>query len=88
MLEDRILSSCDRSENCPAIPVRRVERHSWFGAGLPEAEGAISADWLVIGGGFARLSAAKRLTELRGDNRIVFEAGRIGEGRRGAIAAS
>ena len=30
----------------------------------PEAEGDITADWLVIGGGFAGLSAAKRLTEL------------------------
>lgn len=50
----------------------------------PEAEGAISADWLVIGGGFAGLSAAKRLLELRGGDRVVLlEAGRIGEGPAG-----
>ena len=50
----------------------------------PEAEGEISADWLVIGGGFAGLSAAKRLTELRGGDRIiVLEAGRISEGPAG-----
>ena len=50
----------------------------------PEAEGDITADWLVIGGGFAGLSAAKRLTELRGgDNIILLEAGRIGEGPAG-----
>ena len=50
----------------------------------PEAEGAISADWLVIGGGFAGLSAAKRLVELRGGDRIVLlEATRIGDGPAG-----
>ena len=50
----------------------------------PEAEGAISADWLVIGGGFAGLSAAKRLLELRGGDRVVLlEAARIGEGPAG-----
>ena len=50
----------------------------------PEAEGDITADWLVIGGGFAGLSAAKRLTELRGgDSIILLEAGRIGEGPAG-----
>lgn len=55
----------------------------------PEAEGEISADWLVIGGGFAGLAAAKRLTELRGGDRIVLlEAGRTGEGRQDAIPAS
>ena len=42
----------------------------------PEAEDDITADWLVIGGGFAGLSAAKRLTELRGgDSIILLEAG-------------
>jgi len=50
----------------------------------PEAEGSISADWLVIGAGFAGLSAAKRLVELRGGDRIVLlEATRIGEGPAG-----
>ena len=45
----------------------------------PQASGTIQADWLVIGAGFAGLSAAKRLTELcQGDSIIVLEAGRIG----------
>ena len=53
-------------------------------AAYPEAEGALSADWLIIGGGFAGLSAAKRLTELRGgDTIMVLEAGRIAEGPAG-----
>jgi len=50
----------------------------------PEAEGDITADWLVIGGGFAGLSAAKRLLELRGGDRVILiEAARIGEGPAG-----
>ena len=49
-----------------------------------EADGEITTDWLVIGGGFAGLSAAKRLTELRGGDSItLIEAGRIGEGPAG-----
>lgn len=49
-----------------------------------EADGAITTDWLVIGGGFAGLSAAKRLSELRGgDSVTLIEAGRIGEGPAG-----
>lgn len=39
-----------------------------------------TADWVVIGGGFAGLAAARRLTELRPDDRIVLiEAHRISE---------
>lgn len=39
-----------------------------------------SADWIVIGGGFAGLAAARRLTELRSGERIVvIEAHRISE---------
>ena len=54
------------------------------GARYPEAEGDITADWLVIGGGFAGLSAAKRLSELRGgDDIIILEATRIGAGPAG-----
>ena len=50
----------------------------------PEAEGELSTDWLVIGGGFAGLSAAKRLLELRGGDQIMLlEAGRIGTGPAG-----
>ena len=49
-----------------------------------EADGDITTDWLIIGGGFAGLSAAKRLTELRGgDSVTLLEAGRIGEGPAG-----
>ena len=48
-------------------------------------QGAITADWLIIGGGFAGLSAARRLAQLGGrDERIILlEAGRIGEGPAG-----
>ena len=50
----------------------------------PEAEGTLTADWLIIGGGFAGLSAAKRLMELRsGDTIMVLEATRIGTGPAG-----
>ena len=39
-----------------------------------------SADWLVIGAGFAGLAAAKRLSQLRPEDRIVLleQAGRRG----------
>jgi glycine/D-amino acid oxidase-like deaminating enzyme len=44
----------------------------------------ISADWLVIGGGFAGLSAARRLTQLRPDDRVVLvDATRVGLGPGG-----
>lgn len=44
----------------------------------------IKSDWLVIGAGFAGLSAARRLQQLRGDDRItVLEASRIGDGPAG-----
>ena len=44
----------------------------------------ITADWLVIGGGFAGLSAVRRLSQLHPDSRIVLlEARRIGEGPAG-----
>lgn len=45
---------------------------------------ALTADWLVIGGGFAGLAAARRLRQLRGGDRIVLlEASRIGAGPAG-----
>ncbi|WP_299847270.1 FAD-binding oxidoreductase [uncultured Roseovarius sp.] len=44
----------------------------------------ITADWLVIGGGFAGLAAVRRLSILHPDARIVLlEAKRIGEGPAG-----
>ncbi|HUF56280.1 MAG TPA: FAD-binding oxidoreductase [Thermohalobaculum sp.] len=47
-------------------------------------EEAVTADWLVIGGGFAGLAAARRLAQLRAPERIVLlEARRIGEGPAG-----
>ena len=50
----------------------------------PEAEGDLTADWLIIGGGFAGLSAAKRLTELRGGDKIMLlEANRVATGPAG-----
>jgi len=47
-------------------------------------EEAISADWLVIGAGFAGLAAARRLKQLHpGDRIVVLEATRIGTGPAG-----
>lgn len=57
---------------------------------LPEAapavalEGAQTADWLVIGAGFAGLAAARRLVQLcPGDRVMVLEASRVGDGPAG-----
>ncbi|MDX8466102.1 FAD-binding oxidoreductase [Mesorhizobium sp. VK23B] len=47
-------------------------------------DGDISADWLIIGGGFAGLSAARRLAQLRpGDKIVLMEAGEIAKGPAG-----
>lgn len=47
-------------------------------------EADTTADWLVIGAGFAGLSAARRLSQLCPGARIVIlEAGRVGEGPAG-----
>ncbi|MEO1275004.1 MAG: FAD-binding oxidoreductase, partial [Pseudomonadota bacterium] len=44
----------------------------------------VTADWLVIGAGWAGLAAARRLSQLAGGDRIVvLEAGRVGEGPAG-----
>lgn len=46
--------------------------------------GDVSADWLIIGGGFAGLSAARRLAQLRpGDKIVLMEAGEIAKGPAG-----
>ncbi|MEL7462043.1 MAG: FAD-binding oxidoreductase [Pseudomonadota bacterium] len=57
---------------------------------LPEAlpprqvDGDLTADWLVIGAGFAGLAAAHRLAELHGGDRVVvLDATRVGEGPAG-----
>lgn len=47
-------------------------------------DGDITADWLIIGGGFAGLSAARRLAQLRPEDKIVLlEAGEIAKGPAG-----
>ncbi|HUF88091.1 MAG TPA: FAD-binding oxidoreductase [Thermohalobaculum sp.] len=56
----------------PAAPPARV------------LDARITADWLVIGAGFAGLAAARRLSQLRPGERIVLlEASRVGEGPAG-----
>ncbi len=47
-------------------------------------EKRITADWLIIGAGFAGLAAARRLSQLcPGDRIVVLDAVRIGEGPAG-----
>ena len=47
-------------------------------------QGAEKADFVIVGGGFAGLSAARRLTQLAPSARIaVVEAGQIGQGAAG-----
>ncbi|KAA1183060.1 FAD-binding oxidoreductase [Rhizobium tropici] len=47
-------------------------------------EGNVSADWLIIGAGFAGLSAARRLLQLRPDDKIVVvDASEVGKGTSG-----
>ena len=46
--------------------------------------GQQTADWVVIGGGYAGLAAARRLAENRPDDEIILlEAGEIGENASG-----
>ncbi len=50
-------------------------------AGYPSPEGAVRAEWLVVGAGFAGLAAARRLSLLHPADRIVLlEARRIAQG--------
>ncbi|MBB1488273.1 NAD(P)/FAD-dependent oxidoreductase [Oceanospirillum sediminis] len=50
----------------------------------PELEGDIHADWLIIGAGFAGLSAAQRLLQLtQGEEIVVLEARRLADGPSG-----
>ncbi|MEM7302744.1 MAG: FAD-binding oxidoreductase [Pseudomonadota bacterium] len=50
----------------------------------PELDEAVTADWLVIGAGFAGLTAARRLSEHHPDDRIiVLEASRLAHGPAG-----
>ena len=41
----------------------------------PSFEGDISADWVVVGGGFAGLSAARRLAENRPNEKGITKKG-------------
>jgi len=44
----------------------------------------VTADWLIVGAGFAGLSAARRLLELRPDDKIVIlDASEVGKGTSG-----
>lgn len=47
-------------------------------------EGSVTADWLIIGAGFAGLSAARRLVQLRPNDKIVvLDASEVGQGTSG-----
>ncbi|MDY0871354.1 NAD(P)/FAD-dependent oxidoreductase [Dongia rigui] len=51
---------------------------------FPALAGASKADWLVIGGGFTGLAAARRLAELHPNHRIVLiDRKRLGQGASG-----
>ena len=50
----------------------------------PQLEDNITADWVVVGGGFTGLAAARRLSQIvPGDKIIVLEACRLAEGPAG-----
>jgi glycine/D-amino acid oxidase-like deaminating enzyme len=50
----------------------------------PSLQGRITADWLVIGAGFAGLAAARRLAENRpADHIVVLDARSVGDGASG-----
>ena len=73
-----------------AVRTPRDEQTSGWYAILPEPgparplEEDIEADWAVVGAGFAGLAAARRLSQLRGGERIVvLDAQRIGWGAAG-----
>jgi len=54
------------------------------GKAYPPLDEDITCDWLVIGAGFAGLSAARRLRQLRGGDRVVvIDATFIGQGPAG-----
>ncbi len=50
----------------------------------PSIEGEIHGDWVVLGAGFTGLAAARRLGEMRPDDRIIIvDAGEVGAGASG-----
>lgn len=51
---------------------------------LRELDEDIQADWIIVGGGFAGLSAARRLSQVRpGDTVVVLDAKELAEGPAG-----
>ena len=51
---------------------------------VKEVDGDILCEWAIIGAGFSGLSAARRLAQLRSDDRIVvIDAQRVGWGSAG-----
>jgi glycine/D-amino acid oxidase-like deaminating enzyme len=46
-------------------------------------DGNVTADWLIVGAGFAGLSAALRLSRLRPNDRVVMDASEVGKGTSG-----
>lgn len=53
-------------------------------SGYPQLNDDITADWVVVGGGFTGLAAARRLSQLVGDESIVLlEANHLAEGPAG-----
>ena len=68
----------------------RDDKTNGWSAILPDrqphapAKGDVAADWVVLGGGYAGLAAARRLAENRPDDKIVLiEAGEAGENASG-----
>jgi glycine/D-amino acid oxidase-like deaminating enzyme len=50
-------------------------------------DGDVNADWLIVGAGFAGLSAARRLSQLRpGERIVVLDAREIATGPAGRIS--
>ena len=66
-----------------------VDRSGWVAlAGtyraFPQLAGNVKTDWLVIGGGFTGLAAARRLAELHpGDRIILIDRKKLGQGASG-----
>lgn len=51
---------------------------------FPQLQGDIEADWVVVGGGFTGIAAARRLSQLAEGSRIVLvDAGRLAQGPAG-----
>lgn len=53
----------------------------------PSLKGRVEADWLIIGGGWFGINAARRIAELRGqDSVVLLDAGAIGNNAAGRCA--